>query len=55
VIGRGAFEGLVVAGGLFRNGILLGPLVGEIAASLALGETAAYDLKSFDPARFARA
>lgn len=55
VIGRGAFEGLVVAGGLFRNGILLGPLVGELAAALALGEAPTHDLKPFDPARFARA
>lgn len=52
VIGRGAVKGLVVAGGLFRNGILLGPLVGEIAAALALGETPAHDLKPFDPGRF---
>jgi len=55
VIGMGAVPGLVVAGGLFRNGILLGPLVGEIAASLALGETPGHDLRPFDPARFARA
>jgi glycine oxidase len=52
VIGRGAVAGLVVAGGLFRNGILLGPLVGEIAAALALGETPAHDLTPFDPGRF---
>jgi glycine oxidase len=52
VIGRGRVDGLVVAGGLFRNGILLGPLVGEIAAGLALGETPAHDLKPFDPGRF---
>ena len=38
-----------MAGGLFRNGILLGPLVGEIAATLAMGETPAYDLRAFDP------
>jgi glycine oxidase len=55
VIGRTGTQGLVVAGGLFRNGILLGPLVGEIAAALALGETPSVDLKPFDPARFARA
>jgi len=52
VIGKGAVGGLVVAGGLFRNGILLGPLVGEIAASLALGEAPGYDLNPFDPGRF---
>lgn len=55
VIGKGPCEGLIIAGGLFRNGILLGPLVGEMAAALALGETPAHDLKPFDPARFARA
>ncbi|MEO8499898.1 MAG: FAD-dependent oxidoreductase, partial [Vicinamibacteria bacterium] len=54
VIGRVAVEGLIVAGGLFRNGILLGPLVGEIAAALALGETPSHDLTPFDPARFAK-
>ena len=52
VIGRGAADGVVIAGGLFRNGILLGPLVGEIAAALAVGETPPYDLRAFDPARF---
>jgi glycine oxidase len=54
VIGGGGAIGLVIAGGLFRNGILLGPLVGEIAAALALGETPEHDLTPFDPARFAR-
>ncbi len=53
VIGKGSAQGVIVAGGLFRNGILLGPLVGEIAATLAMGETPAYDLRAFDPARFA--
>ncbi|MEO5763158.1 MAG: glycine oxidase ThiO [Vicinamibacteria bacterium] len=52
VIGRGRIEGLVVAGGLFRNGILLGPLVGEMVAALALGETPSVDLSAFRPDRF---
>lgn len=52
VIGRGSVEGLIIAGGLFRNGILLGPLVGEIAASLVMGETPAFDLSAFAPGRF---
>ncbi len=52
VIGKGMVDGLIVAGGLFRNGILLGPLVGEIAAALSLGETPPYDLSAFYPARF---
>jgi len=52
-IGRSAVHGLIVAAGLFRNGILLGPLVGEFAASLALGETPPFDLSAFAPGRFA--
>ena len=52
-IGHGALEGLVIAAGLFRNGILLGPLVGEFAAMLALGEDPPFDLSGFAPARFA--
>jgi len=52
VIGPGAVEGLTVAGGLFRNGILLGPLVGEIAARLALGGKSPIDLSAFHPDRF---
>lgn len=52
VIGRGSAEGIIVAGGLFRNGILLGPLVGEIAAALAMGADPGHDLTPFDPARF---
>lgn len=52
VIGKGSAEGIIVAGGLFRNGILLGPLVGEMAAALALGADPGHDLSPFDPARF---
>jgi glycine oxidase len=53
VIGAGALAGLWHAGGLYRNGILLGPLVGELVAALALGETPPFDLAPFAPARFA--
>jgi glycine oxidase len=52
VIGHSRTEGVVIAGGLFRNGILLGPLVGELAAALVLGDTPTVDLSAFDPARF---
>ena len=52
VIGRGSVAGVIVAGGLFRNGILLGPLVGEIAAGLALGDEPSADLSAFRPGRF---
>jgi glycine oxidase len=54
VVGKGGVEGLVHAAGLFRNGILLGPLVGEAAARLALGQDPGIDLSAFDPSRFTR-
>jgi glycine oxidase len=53
VIGQGAVGGLVHAAGLFRDGILLGPLVGEMAAELAQGRAPAADLGAFSPRRFA--
>jgi glycine oxidase len=53
VIGEGALRGLVHACGLFRDGILLGPLVGELAAGLALGRAPSADLGAFSLARFA--
>ena len=52
VIGRGALEGLIHAAGLYRNGILLGPLLGEAAARLALGRDPGLDLSAFSPSRF---
>jgi glycine oxidase len=54
VVGRGAVPGLVHAAGLFRNGILLGPLLGEAAARLALGRDPGIDLSKFAPDRFHR-
>lgn len=53
VIGPGAVPGLFHAAGLYRNGILLGPLVGEIVAGLVLGQEPPVDLSPFAPARFA--
>lgn len=55
VIGAGGVPGLVHAAGLFRNGILLGPLVGELAAALARGRRPDLDLGSFAPGRFHQA
>jgi glycine oxidase len=52
ILGPGALPGLVHAAGLFRNGILLGPLVGEIAADLATNRAPSVDLTAFSPARF---
>jgi glycine oxidase len=54
IVGAGGLAGLFHAGGLFRNGILLGPLVGEIVAGLARGQPPPLDVTAFDPARFQR-
>jgi glycine oxidase len=52
ILGPGGLPGLFHATGLYRNGILLGPLVGEIVARLALGRPPEVDLAPFAPARF---
>jgi glycine oxidase len=54
IVGPGAVAGLFHATGLFRNGILLGPLVGEAVARLAQGLAPEIDLAPFSPARFFR-
>jgi glycine oxidase len=45
---------LYVATGHYRNGILLGPLTGELVADLALGKEPRVSLDAFFPGRFAR-
>ena len=45
-------EGLVYATGFGRNGILLGPAAGRVAADLALGREPGLDLSPFRPDRF---
>lgn len=53
MLGRSAVEGLVVATGHYRNGILLAPVTAdEIAHLLATGETSAV-IAPFTPTRFA--
>jgi glycine oxidase len=52
ILGAGAVPGLFHATGLYRNGILLGPLVGESVARLALGVPPGVDLAPFAPSRF---
>ena len=54
IVGPGAVPGLFHATGLYRNGILLGPLVGEAVARLARGLAPEIDLAAFSPARFDR-
>jgi glycine oxidase len=53
VIGPGALPGLFHATGLYRNGILMGPLVGEIVAGLVRGQAPPLDLAPFSVTRFA--
>jgi glycine oxidase len=55
IIGPGALTGLLHAGGLYRNGILLGPLVGEMVGGLVLGQAAPLDLARFSVTRFSAA
>jgi glycine oxidase len=52
ILGPGATPGLFHAAGLYRNGILLGPLVGEIAADLLLGGVPRIDIAPFALGRF---
>jgi glycine oxidase len=52
VVGPGALPGLFHASGLYRSGILVGPLVGEIAADLVQGRAPRADISAFSPARF---
>ncbi len=53
-IGRGTLDGLVWAAGLFRNGILLSGLAGELAAAALAGDELPDWAAPADPARFAR-
>ena len=53
IVGPGQASGLFHAAGLFRNGILMGPLVGESVAALVQGRRPAVDLSPFALGRFA--
>jgi len=52
IVGAGALEGLLLATGHFRNGILLAPLTASGIAALLCGETAPPELAVADPSRF---
>lgn len=54
LLGRSAMEGLYVASGQYRNGILYAPAVADAIAALVLGESVPLDIAAFDPRRFAR-
>jgi glycine oxidase len=53
LIGRGALDGLLLATGHYRNGILLAPVTAEAIAALITGDEPPADLDPFDPVRFA--
>ena len=53
LLGHGALDGLVLATGHYRNGILLGPITGDIVVALVLGEEPPVPLARFAPDRFA--
>jgi glycine oxidase len=53
LIGPGAADGLLIATGHFRNGVLQAPLTAECVAALLSGEDPAFDLAPFSPQRFA--
>ncbi len=48
----GEWEGLLVAGGHYRNGILLAPVTAEAVAALLAGEEPPPEAAPFDPRRF---
>lgn len=55
LIGPTDERNVFLASGLFRNGILLAPLTGKIAADLVMGRRPEIDITAFSPSRFAKA
>ncbi|MFO0611048.1 MAG: glycine oxidase ThiO [Polyangiaceae bacterium] len=51
LIGEGAFPGLVLATGHYRNGILLSPITAEIVKDLVLGRRPSVDVSPFAATR----
>ncbi len=51
LLGAGALEGLHLATGHHRNGVLLAPVTAEILAAVVTGEPSPVDLRAFSPAR----
>jgi glycine oxidase len=52
LIGAGSVEGLLLATGHFRNGVLQAPLTADCIAALLSGEDVPVDLTPFSPQRF---
>ncbi len=55
MIGRGALDGLIVATGHYRNGVLLTPVTADAVATLCATGSVPDAITPFDPLRFARA
>jgi glycine oxidase len=53
VIGAASPEGLLIATGHYRNGVLLAPITAEAIAALAAGEEPPAHVAPFGPSRFA--
>lgn len=54
LLGRGHLDGLVVATGHFRNGILLAPVTADSIAELVATDSVPHVIAPFDPHRFVR-
>jgi glycine oxidase len=52
LIGAGGVDGLLVATGHFRNGVLQAPVTADCIAALLVGEAPPVDLAPFSPERF---
>ncbi|MGH2952543.1 MAG: glycine oxidase ThiO [Solirubrobacterales bacterium] len=52
LIGPGSLDGLVLATGHYRNGILLAPVTADAVASILAGEGTPEGLEAFSPTRF---
>ena len=55
LIGAGALDGLILATGHFRNGILLAPLTADAVAAIVAGERPPDEVATADPGRLAAA
>jgi glycine oxidase len=53
LLGATSVANLFVASGQYRNGILFAPAIAEAMCSLVLGRSPSFDIRVFDPRRFA--
>ncbi|HEY6579354.1 MAG TPA: FAD-dependent oxidoreductase, partial [Rhizomicrobium sp.] len=52
ILGASALDGLFIASGQFRSGILYTPAIAEALCALVLGNAAPFDIAAFAPRRF---